>query len=169
MDHVEPAPSTDTWKPNDGLAMTLIHGAGVMRSFPKVVTYSLPSAVNPPMPLANSVAGRDGTTSLRVSSVRAVANLSLTQTLALSGNGIRRWGGATSFPSRGLSCSERLPRRLRSTARAALWSSMRTSSETKSARTRKMFPCAAFPMSCGRNCDSFVRRTVSREPWRSMS
>ena len=53
-DHVYPLPSAATWNPNVGLAMTLIHGAGVACSGPSRVTYSLPSAANPPRPLKNS-------------------------------------------------------------------------------------------------------------------
>src|SRR5208282_6893942 len=52
--HVNPPPSAATWKPNPGLAMTLIHGAGVVCPGPKSVTYSRPSAANPPSPLKNS-------------------------------------------------------------------------------------------------------------------
>ncbi len=29
-DHVEPLPSAETWKPNEGLATTFTHGAGVI-------------------------------------------------------------------------------------------------------------------------------------------
>ena len=51
---VKPPPSAETWKPKSGLAMTLIHGAGVASPGPRSVTYSRPSAANPPSPLKNS-------------------------------------------------------------------------------------------------------------------
>src|SRR5579872_2165775 len=57
MAHVYPPPSTDVWKPKEGLAMTLIHGAGVHCPSPRMVTYSAPSAAKPPKPLKNSSFG----------------------------------------------------------------------------------------------------------------
>src|SRR6266849_7515725 len=57
-DQVCPEPDSETWKPNTGLAITLIQGAGVCRSSSSTVTYSRPSAAKPPKPLKNSRAGR---------------------------------------------------------------------------------------------------------------
>src|SRR5258707_5333433 len=39
-DHVKPPPSAATWNPKTGLAMTLIHGAGVDCPGPRRMTYS---------------------------------------------------------------------------------------------------------------------------------
>jgi hypothetical protein len=45
-------------KPKAGLAITLIHGAGVHCPSPRIVTYSRPFAPKLPRPLKNSRAGR---------------------------------------------------------------------------------------------------------------
>src|SRR4030095_1853688 len=65
IDHVYPEPSSETWKPNDSFAMTLIQGAGVHCPSPRMVTYSRPSDAKPPRPLKNSSSGRGGGTSAR--------------------------------------------------------------------------------------------------------
>src|SRR5712691_126406 len=57
-DHVYPAPDSETWKPKPEFAITLIHGAGVHRPSPTIVTYSRPSAAKPPKPLKSSRVGR---------------------------------------------------------------------------------------------------------------
>src|SRR5712692_7635558 len=62
-DQVCPEPDSETWKPNTGLAITLIQGAGVCCPSPRTVTYSRPSAAKPPRPLKNSSAGRGPGTS----------------------------------------------------------------------------------------------------------
>src|SRR5712691_10959141 len=56
-DHVYPEPASDTWKPKLGFAITLIHGAGVHRPWPRIVTYSRPSTAKPPNPLKSSRSG----------------------------------------------------------------------------------------------------------------
>src|SRR6266511_5474730 len=56
-DHVYPAPDSETWKPKSEFAITLIHGAGVHRPSPRIVTYSRPSASKPPNPLKSSRVG----------------------------------------------------------------------------------------------------------------
>src|SRR5690242_21026804 len=53
-DQVYPAPDSETWNPNAGLATTLIQGAGVHCPSPRTVTYSRPSSRKPPSPLKNS-------------------------------------------------------------------------------------------------------------------
>src|SRR3954468_8792819 len=58
-DHVYPEPDSDTWKPNDALAMTFSHGAGVDWSGPRIVMYSRPPSAKPPRPLKYSSFGRD--------------------------------------------------------------------------------------------------------------
>src|ERR1051326_6840058 len=85
MDHVYPPPSADTWKPNEGFAMTLIHGAGVHSSWLRMVTYSVPFSLNPPSPFGNSIASGGVSASFGGSSVRTVASLSFIHSLALSG------------------------------------------------------------------------------------
>src|SRR6266850_4885307 len=62
-DHVYPEPDSETWKPKEGFAITLIQGAGVHCPSPRIVTYSRPSAAKPPRPLKNSRSGRGGKTS----------------------------------------------------------------------------------------------------------
>src|SRR2546428_8129207 len=52
--HVYPEPDSETWKPKLGFAITLIHGDGVHRPSPRMVTYSRPSAAKPPRPLKSS-------------------------------------------------------------------------------------------------------------------
>src|SRR2546427_3008783 len=56
-DHVYPEPDSETWKPKPGFAITLIHGAGVHRPAPRMITYSRPSSTKPPRPLKNSRSG----------------------------------------------------------------------------------------------------------------
>src|SRR5260370_32663139 len=59
---VYPAPDSETWKPNAGLATMLTQGAGVHCPSPRTVTYSRPSSTKPPRPLKNSDSCRgDGT------------------------------------------------------------------------------------------------------------
>src|SRR6266542_2882980 len=53
-DHVYPEPDSETWKPNPGFSITLIHGAGVHRPASRTVTYSRPSPAKPPRPLKSS-------------------------------------------------------------------------------------------------------------------
>src|SRR5207247_11455425 len=62
-DHVYPEPDSETWKPNRGFAITLIHGAGVHRPSRRMTTYSRPSCAKPPRPLKNSRSGREFATS----------------------------------------------------------------------------------------------------------
>src|SRR6185436_6835297 len=52
--HVYPAPHSETWKPKPGLAITLIHGAGVHCPGFRTITYSRPSCAKPPRPLNSS-------------------------------------------------------------------------------------------------------------------
>ena len=63
-DHVYPDPDSETWNPNDALAMTLSQGAGVACPGPRMVTYSRPPSTKPPSPLKNSSSGRGATGSL---------------------------------------------------------------------------------------------------------
>src|SRR6185295_11747063 len=60
IDHVYPAPDSDTWNPSTGLATILIQGAGVHCPSPRTVTYSRPSSTKPPRPFQNSSSGRRG-------------------------------------------------------------------------------------------------------------
>ena len=73
-DQVYPAPDSDTRKPNDGLAITLIHGAGVAlpRAEDRDVLAARPSA-KPPSPLKNSSSGRGAAASAPVSRAGAGA------------------------------------------------------------------------------------------------
>ena len=106
--------------------MTLIQGAGVHCPSPRMVTYSRPSAAKPPRPLKNSRLGpRRGTAPASFARPRGVSD---------------RGDGRRSDSSRRLTCSKRLPRRLKSTARAALWSRLRASTETRSARRTNTAP-----------------------------
>ena len=83
--------------------MTLIHGAGSQRPASSTVTYSRPSAANPPNPLKNSRSG--GTATGCGAAPRAATRF---------GGG----AGAVSASWRRLSCSASVPRRPTSTARA---------------------------------------------------
>ena len=58
--HVYPAPDSDTWNPNEELAITFSQGAGVDWPGPATMTYSRPSLSNPPSPLKNSSCGSGG-------------------------------------------------------------------------------------------------------------
>src|SRR5438045_9598372 len=62
-DHVYPEPDSETWKPNRGFAITLIHGAGVHRPSRRMTTYSRPSCAKPPSPVKNSRSGSGFATS----------------------------------------------------------------------------------------------------------
>src|SRR5579863_7770287 len=57
-DQVEPEPDSETMKPNEGFAMTLIHGSGVRKPAPRTVTYSRPLSAKPPKPLKHSRSSR---------------------------------------------------------------------------------------------------------------
>ena len=103
-DHVYPDPDSETWKPNPGFAITLIHGAGVHCPGPRTVTYSRPAASKPPRPLKNSSARGDSTTA----------------GTGFAASGRRSGGvGAASGRCARVICSASVPRRLDSTARAA--------------------------------------------------
>src|SRR6185295_6311154 len=54
IEQVHPAPVSETRHPKLGLAITLIHGAGVHCPSRSTIRYSWPSAANPPRPLKNS-------------------------------------------------------------------------------------------------------------------
>src|SRR5438093_11208712 len=103
-DHVYPEPDSETWKPKPGFAITLIHGDGVHRPSPRIVTYSRPSIAKPPKPFQSSRSGRG---------------------IATAAGGFAAGGrrGSAIGPASGrcarVSCSARVPRRLDSTARAA--------------------------------------------------
>ena len=60
---MKPAPLSVTSVPKRGLAMTLLHGAGVRASGPSESTYSRPSSEKPPRPLSKRSAGRAGASS----------------------------------------------------------------------------------------------------------
>ena len=124
--------------------MTLIHGVGIDRPAPRIVTYSRPSAANPPSPLKNSRFGGAGTVCGR------------------SAGGTRLGNGAAvvSVSSRRLSCSESVPRRPASTARAMERSRARVSAEMRSARSTNTEPRATSAPICDR--DWLVRASVSR-------
>src|SRR5580704_10088744 len=143
-DHVEPPPSAETWKPKERLQMTLIHGAGVHRPVSRVVTYSRPSSAKPPRPLENSSVRRGEATDDGGSSADR------------RGNGPGGLGSVTR-----LTCSERVPRLPTSTARAAVMSRLRTSTETKSERRMKTAPCAPSRGGCGRDR---LARTCASSP-----
>ena len=105
-DHVYPAPDSETWKPNAGLATTLIQGAGVHCPSPRTVTYSRPSSTKPPRPLKNSNSGR---------ARRGIGG-------GWAARAGRRRGGSGRARARRVareSCSARVPCRLRRMARAA--------------------------------------------------
>ena len=61
-----PEPDSETRKPNEGFAITLIHGAGVRKPSPRTVTYSRPLSANPPRPLKKSRARWGSGTSRRL-------------------------------------------------------------------------------------------------------
>ncbi len=123
--------------------MTLIHGAGIDRPAPRIVTYSRPSAANPPRPLKNSRSGATGT------SGDALAD------------GKRCEGGATvSASCTRTSCSGSVPRRPISTARAIASSRERVSTGMRSARRTNTEPRARSAPICSR--DWLVRTCVSR-------
>ena len=79
----------------------------------------------------------------------------------------RLGGGATAAAdsSRRLTCSKRLPRRLKSTARATLWSRLRASGETSSARRTNTVPARALLPDDRR--DWLARTSASRAVCRS--
>src|SRR6476659_213405 len=52
-DQVYPEPDSETRNPNDGFAMTLVHGCGVRKPSLRTVTYSRPFSAKPPRPLKN--------------------------------------------------------------------------------------------------------------------
>src|SRR5271169_4307134 len=65
-DQLWPEPDSETRKPNEGFAITLIQGAGVRRPSPRRVTYSRPLAAKPPSPLGNSTSNWGSGTSKRL-------------------------------------------------------------------------------------------------------
>src|ERR1700676_4256701 len=103
-DHVKPEPDSDTRNPNEGFAITLIHGSGVRNPSLSKVTYSRPSSATRPKPLKNCRGFCGKWTSERLPTRFA------------------RWGGAidaTLYSDLAI-CSANVPRRLRSTARATV-------------------------------------------------
>ena len=119
-DHVYPEPDSETWKPNRGFAITLIHGAGVHRPSRRMTTYSRPSCAKPPRPLKNSRSGCEFATS----GVRFVGERRRRQATGVASD---RWARAT--------CSASVPRRLDRTTRATDWSTSRCDAVTRSVRT----------------------------------
>ena len=120
----------------DGLATTLIQGAGVDWPGPSTVTYSRPSRQKPPRPLKNSSAPSAATGG------------------GGSGDRHRRPAGAAAAAARRAasavrsSWSARLPRRPSSTTRATASSRARVSAEIRSARSTKTPPAPLSAPRC---------------------
>src|SRR5579859_3217047 len=106
MDHVHPDPASDTRHPKLGLAITLIHGAGVHCPARRMVTYSRPWASNPPTPLKNSRVGCR--TAGATAEVTGAGNGRSTRTRAASGLEARA------------TCAAKVPRRLERSTRAKI-------------------------------------------------
>ena len=122
----------ETWKPKEGLAMTLIQGAGVHCPSPRMV---------------------DVFAAVRREAAEAIEELELRPRRQPAPAMLRRATGAVAAAAerarivcRRLTCSDKVPRRLKSTARAAVWSRLRTSAETQiSARRMNTLPAVRAP------------------------
>ena len=126
---VQPEPDSDTKNPKEGLAITLIQGAGVHCRSPRIVTYSRPSSPNPPRPLKNSSSS---------------CGAGMSPAGAPEGRG-RGGLAAGSRRRRRTICSESVPCRERRTTRAAERRRSWSSAETRSRRRRKMPPTCSAP------------------------
>src|SRR6266487_2831452 len=148
-DQVKPEPDSDTRKPNDGFAITLIHGRGVRRPSPRTVTYSRPFFAKPPSPLKNSRSGTGSGTSRR-----------------LPGRSDRGAEGvAASVRCDRVTCSNNVPRLLSSTTRATVCSSVCSCAETSSARKSTILPLT--PLVSGERRSWLPCTSASRELCRS--
>ena len=110
--------------------MTFSHGAGVDCPGPRTATYSRPPSAKPPRPLKNSSSGRGAAARSARPAVEPVG---------AGGRAVR------SGRSRRMTWSARLPRRLRRTARAADWRSVRSSAESWSPRRMETPPRPGWP------------------------
>src|SRR5450759_4885969 len=145
MDHVQPDPASETRHPKFGLAITLIHGAGVNCPARRMVTYSRLSASKPPRPLKNSSSGCGS----------AVSGADVTA----AGSGRGAVTGTASARCARATCSARVPRRLERSTRATLSRTSRCAAVTRSARSVNTLPSDSDPS--WRGIDWLVRTSQS--------